>query len=89
MSFNPDFDSERGRLEHSCDMYRDAAAGISVIQQWVKEDGRSVMIEMPAEHPLPADAIHDAEYRGAMSPEEAAQKVGEICMQLESFGIAS
>ena len=89
MSFSPDFDSERGRLEHSCDMYRDAAAGKAVIQRWLKTDGRPVVIEMPVDHPLPADAVRDAEYQGVMTPEEAAQKVGELSLQLEQYGIAS
>jgi len=89
MFFNPDFDSERGRLEHSCDMYRDAAAGITVIQRWIKEDGRPIVIEMPIEHPLPENAIRDAEYQGVMTPEEAAQKVGELSLKLEQYGLAS
>lgn len=89
MAFHADFDSEQGLLEHSCDKYRDAAAGAVVIQRWMRYDGKLIEIEMLPENQLPPEAVTDAEYQGLMSQEEAARKVGELTLQLETYRIAS
>lgn len=89
MSISADFDSPESLLRHSCDKYRDAAAGAVIIQCWRKDDGQQVEIEMLPDHPLAEDAVKDADYVGIMPIEDAARKAGELSMQLETYYLAS